>query len=431
MKRTISLLLMGLMIFTACQAPIGDSPSTDLPTDEPPETPADLPNNDTESPKQYEAVLKEPLTIEQIQKLKFTDPLNQDSVQAIREFFLTSAPLLLSGNQDDNYSPLSLYMALAMVATGAQNDSAIELYDVLGREMDPDQLAADMAQIMERMNIRTTEGKIQLANSIWNQFNFPFNKEYIQRLNDQFQASLFEVDFTDPETGKQMSQWVSKMTEGLIKPTFEDTNDYISVLFNALYFKESWLVPFDASNTQPYTFKGVQGNSDKDFLQAVKQGNYINHDGIEGIILPFELSRMILLKKSGTNPIDILKDYDLDEVIAKTSIPLVDLKLPKFNFSNVYQLTPMLEKLGLEKVFDPNQADFSGISPADLFISNVVQNSYIGLDESGVEAAAVTSVIMGTTSIPTKQVELVFDEPFLFIIESYDGLPLFVGTLSE
>ncbi|HHT19830.1 MAG TPA: hypothetical protein GXZ74_00105 [Tissierellia bacterium] len=443
MKKLIISLLIMIVLLSSC-TPTGTEPepkpSEETPAEPEPtppeETPAEPEPNPTDEASGdkhfvvHSAPDKSPSTLEEVQALRIDKPLSDETIQAIKNFMQASTPLLLSGEKNDNYSPLSLYLALAMASTGAEAESQAEIIQALQLE-NPDDLADQMGLIMERLNVETSEGRIRLANSIWNQYNFPFEKDYIQTLNDKFQASLFEVDFKSPEAGEQMSQWVSEKTEGLIQPEFDDTSDFISVLFNALYFKESWLAPFQAELTKPDTFRGIEGESEKDFLHSSDKGMYISHEGVEGMILPFEYSRMILLKKSGSNPMDILKDYSLDDLTASASLAMINLKLPKFEYSNEYNLKEMLEGLGMSKVFDPDEADFSGISPEPLFISDILQDSFISLDEDGVEAAAVTTIGFGTTSIIDKQVELAFDEPFLFVIESPEGLPLFVGTVTK
>lgn len=433
MKKILLLLLVFSLIVTACTTePIASEEPDPVESDEPTPPPEEEPEEpSTGQANSYPALLSQPLTMDEAFEYVNDQPLSDELIQAIREFSFNTSQSLLSGEDNDNYSPLSLYIALSMAASGAENDTAAELYQALGREVDPAALAEEIASIMERLNIETAEGRIRLANSVWNQFDFPFKTDYIDRLTDQFQAALFEVDFNDPSTGDRMSEWASEATEGLIKPSFDNTEDFISVLFNALYFKESWLTPFEASQTQTDLFRGLEGEVDKDFLHSLKRNTYIKHDGVEGVILPFEVNQMVILKKSGANPIDILADYDMSELLGSTQSALIDLRLPKFTYENDYKLNDLLKELGIEQAFDPDQADFSGMSDQDLFISAVKQNSYIALDETGVEAAAVTSIVAETTSIPTETVELSFDEPFLYIIQSPEGLPLFIGTLTH
>ncbi|MCK4990456.1 MAG: hypothetical protein KAS29_08225, partial [Bacteroidales bacterium] len=75
--------------------------------------------------------------------------------------------------------------------------------------------------------------------------------------------------------------------------------------------------------------------------------------------------------------------------------------------------------------------DFSGISPVDLLISDVIHKTYIKVNEEGTEAAAVTAVVMELTSIgPMNEIRL--DRPFLFAItEKSSKSILFMGKVAE
>ncbi len=66
-----------------------------------------------------------------------------------------------------------------------------------------------------------------------------------------------------------------------------------------------------------------------------------------------------------------------------------------------------------------------------LLISEVKHKTYINVDEEGTEAAAVTSVTVGTTSVGPGY-PFVADHPFVFIIkEKYTHAILFIGVLAN
>ncbi|KAL3070066.1 hypothetical protein niasHT_033576 [Heterodera trifolii] len=67
--------------------------------------------------------------------------------------------------------------------------------------------------------------------------------------------------------------------------------------------------------------------------------------------------------------------------------------LPKFKIESTHPLDKLLPSLGLKSAFDPNSADFSGISHASLFIDKVLQKAMISEDEKGCEAASATIVM--------------------------------------
>ena len=109
----------------------------------------------------------------------------------------------------------------------------------------------------------------------------------------------------------------------------------------------------------------------------------------------------------------------------------VDLGFPKFEFSHDLSLVEPLTALGMEGAFLPGVADFSGIvGSRDLFISDVLHEAFVCVDEAGTEAAAATAVVFRFTAIPGAPVTLTVDRPFLFVIRDVPTeAVLFVGRV--
>ena len=124
----------------------------------------------------------------------------------------------------------------------------------------------------------------------------------------------------------------------------------------------------------------------------------------------------------------------IDEVTGSLSLgPEVDLTMPKFEFRTQAGLNGPLATLGMPSAFDPGTADFSGMTAEEtLFISDVIHEAYIAVDEEGTEAAAATAVVMRATAAPMETVTLNIDRPFLFVLRDGDtGAPLFMGRVTD
>ena len=83
--------------------------------------------------------------------------------------------------------------------------------------------------------------------------------------------------------------------------------------------------------------------------------------------------------------------------------------------------------------FDRASANFSGITTAEpLYISAVIHQANLDVDEKGTEASAATAVVLGTTSMPVDQVTFQVDHPFLFALrDTKTGAILFLGRVTE
>jgi serpin B len=104
--------------------------------------------------------------------------------------------------------------------------------------------------------------------------------------------------------------------------------------------------------------------------------------------------------------------------------------LPKLKLEYDILLNGILSNLGMALAFNPLQADFSNISKTDpLYISLVKQKAFLQVDEEGTEAAAVTAVTFGATSVgPSHGFFFRADRPFVLVIRDHaTDTVLFIG----
>ena len=104
--------------------------------------------------------------------------------------------------------------------------------------------------------------------------------------------------------------------------------------------------------------------------------------------------------------------------------------LPKFEFDTKYFMKETLSAMGMPTAFDADLADFSGMTAAEqLYISQVIHQAFVKVDEEGTEAAAATAVVIEIMSAMPRNVFRA-DHPFVFIIQEKGNI-LFIGRVND
>lgn len=109
------------------------------------------------------------------------------------------------------------------------------------------------------------------------------------------------------------------------------------------------------------------------------------------------------------------------------------VQMPKFQFQSDIDLKPVLEAVGLKKIFKPREADLTEISEdSGMFVDKVKQRAVIEVNQHGLKAAAVTTIELMATSLimPQYHLRMVVERPFLFLIR-YQDLTLFMGHVVQ
>jgi serpin B len=146
---------------------------------------------------------------------------------------------------------------------------------------------------------------------------------------------------------------------------------------------------------------------------------------------------VILLPEAGQFPQfeETLDAAQVQAVVGEMAAREVILSMPKFEFEGTsFSLKRMLTAMGMTDAFAPDAADFSGMDGTrELFISDLLHQASITVDEAGTEAAAATAAVVGVTSaMPPEDepVEMTIDRSFVFMIrDTNTGAVLFVGRV--
>jgi serpin B len=353
------------------------------------------------------------------------------------------------------FSPVSTALALGMTYAGARGNTAVEMEAAFHSNLPSATFHAGMNQLLLDLGSRnvapyTTErGTKSLtllpANAAWVQSGYQLSGGYLDTLGTNYGAGIKLLDFIRDPAGSTaaINQWVDQETRDKIPeliPAGSISTDTRLVLTNAIYFYGSWATQFDPQTSADGTFHTL-GGSDVT-VRMIGDGRhipYVEGDGYQMIDLGYEggkLAMTMLLPAAGRFAEirgGVTAPWLEQAHAAMTTSAEVVLRLPKFRFSwGTASLSTALMGLGMTDAFDSSRADFSGMEPKrELFISDVLHQAFVALDENGTEAAAATAVIMDTSSLPTSTKYFTADRPFLVFIRDATGVILFAGQVGN
>jgi len=347
------------------------------------------------------------------------------------------------------FSPYSIQSALAMTATGARGDTAQQMTKVLHIPDDVARFAGMEQGLMSSLLNQPKGYDIRIANALWGQNKHPFIPEFISLVQRSFRAEGRTMDFTkEPDQSRlTINAWVETQTNDRIKdllPSGSITPLTKLVLTNAIYFKGTWLTPFNKNFTKPLDFSlTADQNIKTDMMYRSGQMAYVENNDLQVVELPYEggrLSMIVVLpkKKDGLGDVEaMLTAEKLNSWITGMKPVKVNLTYPKIKTTYSATLNDPLSLMGMVNAFKQDKADFSGMDGTrELSISAVIHKAFCEINEEGTEAAAATGVVMRAKSAaPINQpppVEFKADHPYLYLIrDTQTGSLLFLGRVAD
>lgn len=363
----------------------------------------------------------------------------------LNSFAAKSASLVLAGQEGKNaiYSPLSLWSALAMLAQCADGDSRLQVMTALNME-NLDSLEEMASHIWQTLYTDDGQSALLLANSIW--LNSSLQGTYVQDTLDtlarKYYAGTYSIPMGSGEADQAVTDWVSKQTNGLIgsdSPVVQTDPDTLALLVSSLYYKAAWMDEFMADQTEEDTFTGADGQERRvDFMHKSEDANFIRRDGYQAARLSTHLGEMVfVLPDQGISPESLLENPDflsrLEFYGDACTWGEVQWSVPKFDVNSDLDLMESLKAMGIADLPDPDRADLSALTDLDAYLSEAKQLARVKVDEEGVEAAAVTIMMVRELCAPPQPTEICvmdLDRPFLFVIRTQD-IPLFIGIVNQ
>ena len=351
------------------------------------------------------------------------------------------------------FSPSSISTVLGMAWGGARGETAAQMEKALCLKLPQERFHAAAAELQAELAAIQQADSVHLltANSLWPQKGYLFRQEFLDLCQKRYAVELTPVDFLkEPERARSaINDWTKGKTRNLI-PELLPANVVDArtrlVLVNAIYFKGAWSSPFKPSLTQMEApFTTASGTLAK--VPMMKQQGFFGYaefPGLQVLVLPYgggmSQTVMTVLLPAKADGLPALRAQLTPETLKQWTAAVgwrnVKVAFPRFGMNQTLDLPQALQALGMTDAFIYPKADLSGMADTkELFISQILHQAIIKVDEQGTEAAAATGM-SGPLCVPPPPPPKIpvfrADHPFIFLISArpYGNL-LFLGQFSE
>jgi serpin B len=341
-------------------------------------------------------------------------------------------------------SPLSISVALTMAYNGAEGDTKKEMQETLELNgLTDSEINGSYKTLINALLDLDDDVIFKIANSVFYADIFTVKPGFLDVNRDIYDAEIRELDFSSQQSVDIINDWVSDNTNGKIPTIINQLNPLDRMLLiNAIYFKGTWAVQFDKKGTHDLNFTLKDGSDVKvPMMNKLDNVPYFTNNLFKAVKIPYgrgNYNMVVILPADGKNSQDVIDELNMDnwkEWMGGFEMKeRVDITMPRFKFSFDIGLNDILTDMEMVQAFSPSDANFSKITDEDLYISMVLHKSFIDVNETGTEAAAVTVVTFTTTSIGTEPPTIPFlvDKPFVFAITEEDtGAIMFIGEVSN
>ncbi|WP_454620425.1 serpin family protein [Bradyrhizobium cenepequi] len=233
------------------------------------------------------------------------------------------------------------------------------------------------------------------------------------------EVDLLAIDFGSQKGIDSVNELLAKKTSGRIKSILEPGQAPLLVVANAFVFKDCWKTPFDKAKTANKAFARADGSKSEPLTMSLVSDSiaYRASGRFVAVELPYKDEDFALtLVTTQKEPAKIEGFREASTLMTGTdfSEANVTLSLPKFGGAADNDLLEVLSAMGLRSgLASSNQLPGFGDG---LVLGRVRQKTWLKVDETGTEAAAVTAAEATRSADAAKAVSVNFDKPFVYAL---------------
>lgn len=283
------------------------------------------------------------------------------------------------------FSPVSIAAVLSLLHLGSTGNTEKQLTDLMHTKFSVDELRS--------LSRFFNSDFVKLTNAIVVNGAKPVEPSYLAMVEDL--ALVSNDDFGSPVTvAKNVNTFIEKNTNGLIKDILQPemlTTDTLMVLINTLYFKIQWSSAFKPSLTKEMPFNGTQAAP---MMMQTSRFNLFENSEVQILEMPYkgkEFCMGFVLPTEGSDFAVSMKYVGSDVSFDNTN---VQVYIPKFTHRKKMDLIPVMKANGVVDIFDPYASKLDLMCKFGAYVSTMLHEAVVIVDEAGTEAAASTVAVV-------------------------------------
>jgi serpin B len=380
-------------------------------------------------------------------------PAAQKQVEGYNTFAFDLYRATADEQGDRFFSPAGITAVLGMAQGGAGGATAIEFQKALGNDGSDAAIKAQ-GELLQKMTYHVQGRTLSTHSALWTDNSITLQPSFEALIRNSYNAKVNRVDFINDTTRarKAINQRGLVTTFGRV-PELLGPQDLSKetrlVLFNTAFFRARWRSEFNNALTKPKPFFRADGSKfDIPMMFQEDSFPYYKGAGFQMIAMRYmqgETEMLVILPDARDGLPQLERQLNAAELTKwRTAMkddqwPEVELSFPKFTRKQRQHFEGPLKKLGFETAFDSTRADMSRMvvksKSGPVFLSKLVHEAVIEIDEEGTVAAAATALVAvaasAETGPPPKPKIFNADHPFLFLIRDVrTGLILFMGRFT-
>ena len=367
----------------------------------------------------------------------------------LRYFCAKHLDAFLTTQQTENQtcSPISLYLALTILAEIADEHTRAQILSILGVR-GIDSLRTSTRDLLRRDECSQDADVCQLASALWLSDKYSYQQTILETLKEWYGTDHFRGTMGSEQFNQTFQTWLNQQTGSMLQESVKalqfDANTVLALNTTAFY-QTKWRHEFHVEDTVQDLFYSPNGKMYCDFITQSDNDDLYWGEHFSAIAQPLDDGGKMwfFLPDEGVPVESLWSDQEVQQLVraprgwAKSKRMRVNRFIPKFDIQTDLDLKPIFQSLGLnlrslgldDLVRSPRNP---GKIPVE--VSQAKHAARVMIDEKGCTAAAFTHISCEVTSVrPEELTELdfVLNRPFLFVLARRDNMPLFVGIVRQ